>query len=326
MVGKPAAALSFLRRLHPEKARLLVLIVIDAIFVIGNVPDPDEENEMTELRQRMNNAMLLRGLADRTRESYIACVFGLAKYYRRPPDQLDAEAIQAYLLHLITEKKLAYASVNQAACAFRFLFGTVLRKETARFDIPMAKVPKRLPLVLSRDEVACLFAHCKTLRERTLLETVYAAGLRLSEVCTLELSDIESAPDLMCIKVRQGKGGKDRYTLLSPRLLDSLRVYWRAFRPQRWVFPNRAGDGPIYDQTVQRLYCAVRDAAGLPKGGGIHTLRHAFATHLLEAGVDIHTIQRLLGHGHVSTTMRYFHLARTRLTGTTSPLELLTPT
>jgi integrase/recombinase XerD len=326
VVGKPAAALSFLRRLHPEPARPLVLIVIDAIFVIGNVPDPDEENEMTELRQRMNDAMLLRGLADRTRESYIACVLGLAKYHRRPPDQLDAEAIQAYLLHLITEKKLAYASVNQAACAFRFLFGTVLRRETARFDIPMAKVPKRLPLVLSRDEVARLFAHCKTLRERTLLETVYAAGLRLSEVCTLELSDIESAPDRMCIKVRQGKGGKDRYTLLSPRLLDSLRLYWRAFRPQRWVFPNRAGDGPIYDQTVQRLYCSVRDAACLPKGGGIHTLRHAFATHLLEAGVDIHTIQRLLGHGHVSTTMRYFHLARTRLTGTTSPLELLTPT
>jgi integrase/recombinase XerD len=214
------------------------------------------------------------------------------------------------LLHLITEKKLAYASVNQAACSFRFLFGTVLGRETARFDIPMAKVPKRLPLVLSRDEVSRLFAHCKTLRERTLLETVYAAGLRLSEVCTLELSDIESAPDLMCIKVRQGKGGKDRYTLLSPRLLDSLRLYWRAFRPRRWVFPNRVGDGPIYDQTVQRLYGAVRDAARLPKGGGIHTLCHAFATHLLEASVDIHTIQGLLGHGHVSTTMRYFHLAQ----------------
>ena len=280
---------------------------------------------MTELRQQMNNAMLLRGFADRTRESYIACVFGLAKYYRQSPDQLDAAAIQSYLLHLITEKKLAYASVNQASCAFRFLFGTVLGRESARFDIPMAKVPKRLPQILSRDQVASLFAHCRSLRDRTLRETIYATGMRLSEVCNLELSDIETAPDRMCIKVRQGKGGKDRYTLLSPRLLESLRLYWRAYRPQRWVFPNRAGDGPIHDQTVQRLYCAVRDAAGLPASGGVHTLRHAFATHLLEAGVDIHTIQCLLGHGHVSTTMRYFHLAQNRLTGTTSPLELLRP-
>ena len=325
MVGKPAAALSYVERRHPEQALRLPLIIIDAILAIGNVPDRDEENEMSELRQRMNDAMLLRGLADRTRESYIACVYALARYYRRPPDQLDATAIQAYLLHLITEKKLAYASVNQAACAFRFLFGVVLQREGARFDIPMAKVPKRLPLVLSRDEVASLFAHCKTLRDRTLLEITYAAGLRVSEVCALQLTDIEAASDRMCLKVRQGKGNKDRYTLLSPRLLDSLRLYWRAYRPRHWVFPNRAGDGPIYDQTIQRLYCAVRDAAGLPKGGGVHTLRHCFATHLLEAGIDLHTIQCLLGHGHISTTMRYLHLAQSRLTGTTSPLDLLTP-
>jgi len=279
---------------------------------------------MTELRQRMDNAMVLRGLALRTRQTYLACITALAKHYRRSPDTLDAAAIQTYLLHLITEKKLAYSSVNQAACAFRFLFGEVLRQPAIWLEIPMAKVPKRLPLILSRDEIARLFTHCRTLRERTLLETVYGAGLRLAEVCALELPDIESAPDRMCIKVRQGKGGKDRYTILSPRLLESLRRYWRAYRPQRWVFPNRAGNGPIYDQTVQRLYSAVRHAAELPSGGGIHTLRHCFATHLLEAGVDLHTIQRLLGHGHISTTMRYLHLAQGRLTGTTSPLELLT--
>lgn len=161
---------------------------------------------MSELRERMNNAMLLRGLADRTRETYLACVTGLARFYRQSPDTLDATAIQAYLLHLITEKKLAYASVNQAACAFRFLFGEVLRKPAIWLDIPMAKVPKRLPLVLSRDEVIRLFAHCRNLRDRSLLETLYATGMRLSEVCALELSDIESAPDRMCIKVRQGKG------------------------------------------------------------------------------------------------------------------------
>lgn len=280
---------------------------------------------MSELRKRMNDAMVLRGFAERTKESYLACVCGLAKHYRRSPDALDAAQIQAYLLHLITERKLAYASVNQAVCAIRFLLGTVLGRPEAAFEIPMAKVPKRLPQVLTREEVERLFAHCRDLRSRTLLMTKYAAGLRLSEVCALRLPDIESAPDRMCLKVRQGKGSKDRYTLLSPRLLEALRLYWRAARPRDFLFPNRGGDGPLSEQTAQRMYHAARAAAGIERAGGIHTLRHSFATHLLEAGVDLPTIQRLLGHGHVTTTMRYLHLARSRLTGTTSPLELLGP-
>ncbi len=280
---------------------------------------------MTELRQRMDDAMVLRGFALRTRETYLACVAGLAKHYHRPPDQLDAEQIQAYLLHLIQERKLAYASVNQAACACRFLFGQVLQQRKIWFEIPMAKVPKRLPVVLSREDVGRLFAACGTLRTRTVLMTTYAAGLRVSEVCALQVSDIESAPDRMCLKVRQGKGGQDRYTLLSPRLLETLRLYWQTSRPRPWLFPNQAGDGPMHDRTAQRMYWAACEAAGLTNAAGIHTLRHSFATHLLEAGVDLHTIQRLLGHGHISTTMRYLHLARNRLTGTTSPLELLDP-
>jgi site-specific recombinase XerD len=284
-----------------------------------------EENEMSTLRQRMNEAMVLRGFAERTKETYLACVSGLAKHYGQPPDTLDTKAIQAYLLHLICERKLAYASVNQAVCAIRFLFSTVLGQREFAFDIPMAKVPKRLPQILTREEIGRLLAHSRDIRARTLLATTYAAGLRLSEVCNLQLADIESSPERMCLKVRQGKGGKDRYTLLSPRLLDTLRLYWRAARPKHWLFPNNTGNGPLHDQTAQRIYHAAREKAGLLQGGGIHTLRHCFATHLLEAGVDIHTIQRLLGHGHVSTTMRYFHLAQARLTGTTSPLELLMP-
>jgi site-specific recombinase XerD len=278
---------------------------------------------MTELRQRMDDAMVLRGFALRTRETYLACVAGLAKHYHCSPDRLNAEQIQAYLLHLIIEKKLAYASVNQAACACRFLFGTVLQQRKIWLDIPMAKVPKRLPVVLSRDDINRLFAASGNLRTRTVLMTTYAAGLRVSEVCALQLADIESAPDRMCIKLRQAKGGKDRYTLLSPRLLDTLRLYWRVCRPRTWLFPNKAGDGPLFDQTAQRMYRAACAAAGLANAAGIHTLRHSFATHLLEAGVDLHTIQRLLGHGHLSTTMRYLHLAQQRLTGTISPLELL---
>lgn len=293
--------------------------------ICGGCPRDDEENDMTALRQRMDDAMVLRGMALRTRQSYLACVSALAKHYRRSPDTLTADELQAYLLHLITEKKLAYASVNQAACACRFLFERVLKRPNAHRDIPMAKVPQRLPQILSRDEVARLISSAQSLRGRTLLMTTYAAGLRVSEVCALQVADIESAPDRMCLKVRQGKGGQDRYTLLSPRLLDSLRLYWRVGRPARWLFPNPDDTAPIDLKTAQRIYCAARDAAGIPPEGGIHTLRHCFATHLLEAGVDIHTIQRLLGHGHVSTTMRYFHLAQTHLTGTVSPLELLSP-
>jgi len=278
---------------------------------------------MKSLRQQMTDAMLLRGFAARTQEAYLAAVVALAKYYHRSPDTLTPDELQAYLLFLITEKKLAYASVNQAACAFRFLFDRVLNRPNARFDIPMAKVPKRLPQILSREEVARLIGAARSLRGRTLLMTTYAAGLRVSEVCALQVADIESAPDRMCLKVRQGKGSQDRYTLLSPRLLDTLRAYWRVGRSRCWLFPNPAGTAPIDLKTAQRIYCAARDTAGIPPEGGIHTLRHCFATHLLEAGVDLATLQRLLGHGHVSTTMRYLHLAHSHVTGATSPLELL---
>ncbi len=278
---------------------------------------------MSTLRQRMDDTMVLRGLSARTRESYLACVAGLARYYKRSPDQIGTSEVQAYLLHLIQDRKLAYASVNQVACALRFVYGKVLGQTDRAFEIPMAKTPKRLPQVLSREEVQRLFDHSPSLRGRTLLMSTYAAGLRLSEVCMLRLSDIESAADRMCIKVRQGKGGKDRYTLLSPLLLDTLRLYWRAERPREYLFPNKCRTGPMDKTMAQRIYHAARSAAGIERAGGIHTLRHSFATHLLEAGVDLHTIQSLLGHGHISTTMRYLHLSRARLTGTTSPLELL---
>ncbi len=277
------------------------------------------------LREQMNDAMILRGFALRTQESYLAAVSSLAKHYHRSPDLLTTEEIEAYHLHLIVERKLAYASVNQSACACRFLFDKVLRRPQARFDIPMAKVPRTLPRVLSREEVTRLFAAAPNPRARTLLMLTYAAGLRVSEVCALQLADIESAPDRMCIKVRQGKGGKDRYTMLSLQLLQTLREYWQLYHPRIWLFPNPSGSGPIDIKVAQRTYGVARDKAGLGRNGGIHTLRHSFATHLLESGVDIHTIQRLLGHTNVTTTMRYFHLAQNKLTGTASPLELLDP-
>ena len=286
-----------------------------------------QQPKVTALRQQMIEAMVLRGFAQRTQEAYVDCVFALARHYREAPDRLEGPQLQSYLLHLITDKKQAYASVNQAACALRFLYCTVLRQPELRLDIPMAKVPKRLPQILSREEVTRLLGAATTLRAQTLLSTTYAAGLRVSEVCVLQWSAIESAPERMCLKVRQGKGAQDRYTLLSPRLLVALRHYWQACagRSPQWLFPNQAGSAPIDLCTAQRMYHAARAAAGIANAGGIHSLRHAFATHLVEAGVDLHTIQRLLGHGQLSTTMRYLHLSRAHLTGTTSPLELLDP-
>ena len=282
---------------------------------------------MSALRQRMNEAMVLRGFAERTKETYLACVSGLAKHYGRSPDTLDAAAIQAYLLHLISERKLAYASVNQAVCAIRFLFAVVLGQREVAFDIPMAKVPKRLPQILTREEISRLLAHARDIRARTLLTTTYAAGLRLSEVCNLQLADIESSPERMCLKVRQGKGSKDRYTLLSPRLLDTLRLYWRVARPSHWLFPNRTGNGPLYDKTAQRIYHAAR----------VRRRHRARAAAFIRCAMLLPPIcwkpasistpsSACSAMVNVSTTMRYFHLAQSRLTGTTSPLELLMPT
>jgi site-specific recombinase XerD len=273
----------------------------------------------------MVDAMVLRGFSMRTRHSYLDCVRALARHYRRSPDLLNREQIQAYLLYMIQQRKLSYSTVNQAVSAIRFLFGQVLQRESFAASIPAPKVPTRLPIVLSREQVSTLIGAAQTLRGRAVLATTYAAGLRVSEVCHLQVADIESAPDRMCLKVRQGKGGKDRYTLLPARLLALLRQHWLERRPAIWLFPNPAGDGPIGVQAAQRMYWAAAEAAGIGNAAGIHTLRHCFATHLLEAGVDIHTIQRLLGHEHVGTTMRYFHLTQNRLTGTTSPLDLLDP-
>ena len=276
---------------------------------------------MSPLRKQMEADMVLRGLADRTREAYIAAVVGIAKYYGRSPDQLTEEEIERYLLHLIEARKLAWATTNQAACALTFLFHVTLKQAQTSFRIPRRKLPSKLPEILSREEVRGILQASANLKHRTLLTTTYAAGLRVSEVCSLKVSDIDS--ERMMLRVESGKGAKDRYTLLSPRLLDLLRLYWRASRPVTWLFPTR--DGRCIDTTqAQKMYYAAKRRAGITKEGGIHSLRHAFATHLLEAGVDVHTIQRLLGHGHLSTTARYFHLKQHVVT-TASPLDLLPP-
>lgn len=276
---------------------------------------------MTALRMRMDNDMLVRGMAERTRETYLAAVARLARHYRRSPDQLSPQEVQAYLVHMLREEQLAWSTCNIAVHAFRFLYHTTLGRPAPAFTIPGPKQPKKLPVILSSEEVRRVIEGTVTRKQRALLATTYAAGLRVSEVVRLKLGDIDA--QRMSLRIEQGKGAKDRDTLLSPRLLEELRAYWRQYRPARWLFPARGGKGPMDPSTAQKLYYAAKLRAGITKRGGIHALRHAFATHLLEAGTDLHTIQRLLGHGHLGTTMRYFHLAQRTVLKTLSPLEWL---
>lgn len=277
---------------------------------------------MGALRKQMDADMVVRGMSVRTRESYLAAVAGLAKYYGRSPEQVSEAEVQRYLLHLIEERKLAWSSCNIAVSGLRFVYHITLKRTETQFAIPRARQPQKLPQILSREEIARLIELTANPKHRALLMSAYGAGLRLSELCRLKVGDIDSSR--MTIRVEQGKGAKDRYTLLSARLLAELRRYWIAYRPKLWLFTGtRDRERPISDHSVQRLFYAAKARAGITKDCGIHGLRHAFATHLLESGVDVHTIQRLMGHGHISSTLRYFHLADKHLAATASPLDLL---
>lgn len=277
---------------------------------------------MTSLRQQMTDQMTVRGMAEKTKGAYLRAVSGLARYYHRSPDQLTEQEVQQYLLHLIEERRLAWSSCNVATNGLKFFYHMTLDRPQAQFCIPQAKTPRRLPEILSREEIERLFTAAREPKHRTLLMLTYSAGLRVSEVARLKVRDIDSGR--MSVRVEQGKGHKDRYTVLSARMLKELRSYWLAYRPEIWLFSGRGRAGPMSVKTIQRIFYRAKDRAKIAKPCGIHALRHAFATHLLEAGTDLHTIQRLLGHGHLSTTMRYFHLAQKQLLSAGSPLDLLT--
>jgi len=277
---------------------------------------------MGVLRERMEREMVLRRMAFRTRRSYTEAVAALTRHYRRSPELLTEGEIQSYLLYLIEERKLARSSCLVAVHGLRFFYRETLKRADLNFGVPRTRVPQKLPQILSCEEIERLFSAATQLKHRVLLMATYAAGLRVSEVCALKVSDIDSGR--MTIRIEQGKGNKDRYSLLSPRLLKDLRQYWRMDRPPVWLFPAvRSPDQPMHPHTAQKIYYAARDKAKISKRCGIHGLRHAFATHLLEAGTDVHTIQRLMGHSDIQTTMRYFHLAQQKISATRSPLELL---
>ena len=275
---------------------------------------------MTPLRQRFIDDLRLRNYACRTIDSYVSRVAAFAKHFGRSPELLGPEGVRAFQLHLI-ERRVSWSSFNQAVCALRFLYRTTLGRPEQLPFIPFGKKPKTIPSVLSRDEVVRLLDAAPAGRDRVLLQVAYGCGLRLEELLHRRVGDIDSAR--MVIHVRHGKGAKDRLVPLALRLLQELRAYWLKYRPRTWLFPGKKPDGTMTSSNVQRRLTRVLQRVGFSKPCSMHTLRHSYATHLLEAGVDVLTLQTLMGHSSLQTTARYLHISTDRLHQTPSLLDLL---
>jgi len=260
---------------------------------------------MTPLRQKMINTLVLKGYSPKTQSSYLYAVEKVAKYFHRSPDTIDAGELESYFLHLLTERHMANASVRLIVNAMRFFYTQVLQRPPQSYAVRYPKLPQRIPELLTREEVQKLLSQTKTLKNYTLLATCYAVGLRVSELVHLSLRDIDSPREIL--HVRGGKGNKDRELILSPSLLQLLRRYWCAYRPSPHVFCAQNSQRPLSVCTAQKVFRRAKRAAEIDKQGGIHSLRHAYATHQLEAGMPTYKLQRLLGHSDIHSTLRYVH-------------------
>lgn len=280
----------------------------------------DRIRQLSPLRRRMIDDMTVRNLSPATQRSYIHAVSKFSRYFGRSPDRLDLEDVRAYQVYLVSQG-ISWPSLNQRVCALRFFYGVTLNQPEIPERIAYAREPSKLPVILGADEVVRFLEAVPSLKTRSALTTAYAAGLRASETVSLKVADIDSSR--MLIQVRHGKGAKDRSVMLSAQLLAILRTYWRLARPKVWLFPGRNESKPIDVQVLHAACRSAAKAAGLGKRVTVHTLRHSFATHLLESGVDIRIIQVLLGHNNLSTTARYTKVATTTLAKTQSPLDRL---
>jgi site-specific recombinase XerD len=276
---------------------------------------------MTPLRQRMIEDLRIRNYSPKTVTLYIGHVARFAAHFGRSPDLLGVEEIREYLVHLVEGKRVSWSYFNQAVNALRFLYRVSLNRGELVPQIPFPRTQRKLPTVLSAEETSRVLSAISNPKHRAILMTAYAAGLRVSEVVRLKVSDIDS--QRMVISVRQGKGGKDRSVMLSAQLLTVLRDYARQVRPRDWLFPGMTTHQPLTTRSVQKVCERACQAAGITKHVTVHTLRHSFATHLLEAGTDLRVIQTLLGHGKLSTTAIYTHVSTQRLHSTPSPFDRL---
>jgi len=276
---------------------------------------------MTPLRQRMLEDMGIRNLAENTQSAYLQQIAAYSRYFNRSPDQLGPEEIRTYQLYLMEVRALTPSSICVAMGALRFLYKVTLKRTWAVDEIPMPKRPRKLPEILSPKEVMHFLNAITNHKHRAILMTAYAAGLRVSEATHLKVTDIDS--QRMMLRVEQGKGMKDRYVMLSPRLLDVLRTYWKSARPTRWMFPGEVPGQPITREAVGLACQKARRDSGITKPITPHSLRHAFASHLLESGANLRTIQLLLGHRSLATTARYLKVVTSTVCATASPFDLL---
>jgi integrase/recombinase XerD len=269
----------------------------------------------------MREAMALRGFAARTQKAYLGWMRRLVKHSRRTADELGESEVRAFVLRL-TDEKRSVSTINQAISAFAFFYGEVIPREWRL--VGYQRAPQRLPVTLSAEEVRRLLDAAPTLRQRAIMEVSYSGGLRLGEVLRLKVTDIDSGR--MVIRVERGKGGKDRTVMLAGSVLETLRTWWKQGKPRTWLFPGQGGERPLNPTVVQRGFAVAKRAARIDKPVSFHSLRHSFATHLMESGVNVRTIQALLGHRSLGTTERYTHVAGAYLRETRSPLDRLRET
>jgi site-specific recombinase XerD len=281
----------------------------------------ERRTTMGNLRDKMKKDMELKNLSERTIETYLKCMRNFVIHYGKSPEDMGHSAIRDYLYYLLKEKNASQATISQHYSALKFFYQTTLGRDWDALKIPRSRREKKLPIVLSREEVGAVLDSVRNLKYRTILMTIYSGGLRLGEALSLKVSDIDS--QRMMIHVRRAKGNKDRYTLLGNRSLEMLRNYWSIYRPQDLLFPSRRAGQPICPTGTQKAFKEALYKTGIKKKASVHTLRHSFATHLLEEGTEIPYIQNLLGHSDPRTTSIYLHVARKKLSKVVSPIDLI---
>lgn len=308
----------------PEKEATLALEAVRFFYTqtLGRVwRDVDQTQRGSQLRQRMVQDMRLRNLAPKTQQEYLRWTIKFSLHYGKSPADLEPEDIRSWLVHLVEVEKKSISTYGVAAAALRFLYAQTLHRQWVLPYIALPKREKRLPDILSQSEMVAFLEVELTQKERVLLSAIYAGGLRNTEACKLKVTDIDS--QRMVLKIVQGKGRKDRYVALSTRLLEDLRIYWKAYRPSTWLFPNKDGSGPITASMVRTICKRAAKAAGLTKQVTPRTLRHCFATHQLEKGEQLSKIQLAMGHRSIRTTSIYTHIATTTVCAMQSPLDRL---
>lgn len=276
---------------------------------------------MGQFHDRMDQDLRVRGYSERTRQTYLWAMLDFVRFCRRPPDQLGLEDIRRFQVHLIEVRRVGFSHLNIFVCALRFFYNVTLARTLDVRRVPFAKMKRKVPVVLSMEEVSRLLAGAGSLKARAILMTIYDCGLRLSEARFLRVADIDS--ERRVIRVEQGKGRRERCVKLSDKLLAILREYYRAYRPKTWLFENKESHEALNGTTIQKSFHRARLAAGITKRVTVHSLRHSYATHLLELGTDLRRIQVNLGHRSVRTTQIYTHVDSAFLAQTPSPLESL---